>query len=139
MEELSNVEKCIVSQYKLSIAGDFDFSFYFSNKQCHEQLWNKMIEILPKYFGYYKKPTTFKELALNILGFHEEVNNYCYACDSASISDNYVDCEYCPLAGKMNHCCVLGWEDFSKGVYTNNLELALKGAKSLAVAWKGGE
>lgn len=127
----------LLNQYEESIVGNFDWSFYFSNKQCHEQLWNKIVEILPEYFGYYKQPFAYKNIALDLLGFYEKVTNHCYACHSAkSVSDYHINCDYCPIP---IHCSVWGWKDFTDGLYKDNLELALKGAKSLTKAWREGE
>lgn len=122
-------------QYDLCTRGDFDWSFYFSDKQCHIQLWQKIAELLPRHFEDYKYPATYKELALDLLGFYEEVSNDCYACDVATVGYE-VNCDYCPLPV---HCCVLGFQDFSDGVYKHDLELAMKGAKSLREAWREGE
>lgn len=131
----ANVEH-INWQYNLNTRGDFDFSFYFSDKQCHEQLWQKIAELIPKYINYYKYPSTYKELALDLLGFHEEVSNNCYACNVATVKYEVI-CSRCPLI--RNNCYGLGWFDFSDGIYKQNLELALKGAKALANAWREGD
>lgn len=135
--KLSSETIRLLNQYEESIVGDFDWSFYFSNKQCHTQLWNKIVEILPYQFGYYKQPDTYKRIALEVLGFREKVTNSCYACHSAKKSSKYrVNCNRCPLP---THCYAMGWNDFCDGLYKDNLELAIKGAKSLSTAWKGGE
>ncbi len=103
---------------------DFDWSVYYTAKECHIAMWNEIINMVKTLNTdihlYYSTVTTMKYYALWGMGFEpSSLNSCCFACTIASEraekANHHDTCLFCPL---MHGCYPV--REVPKGVITGH-------------------
>lgn len=94
----------INAEFHKNVKCDFDWSVYYTPKECHIAMWNEIINMITTMdiWRYYSTVATLKFYALGELGFDRpSLNSLCFACtvaheraERAGIHDT---CRFCPL------------------------------------------
>lgn len=131
-----------------SVACNFDWSVYYTTKECHIAMWNTIIDMIKENnkWVYCREVSTLKCCALNELGFDSTaLDSLCYACtiagERAKKAVHHDACKFCPL----KHSCYLDEEEeevaghykkFCNAFYDKYIEEMVKYAEYIRDDWK---